>query len=144
MCGILQESHTGLLEVCCSVTMTKMKAPILVVEDNADMRALMKMFLSSEGFVVETATDGATALATLRQGLKPGLIFLDMIMKGIDGQTFLKTFETELPELFNGTPIIATSGLDENKSLKISHYLKKPVELQVIKQVVDRYYLKNP
>lgn len=121
-----------------------MKAPILVIDDNSDMRALMKMFLSSEGYVVETATDGASALATLRAGLKPGLIFLDMIMKGVDGQTFLSKFESELPELFNGTPIVATSGLEAKQNLRISHYLRKPVELSVLKQTVDRFYLKSP
>lgn len=121
-----------------------MKSPILVVDDNADMRSLMKLFLSGEGYVVETASDGATALATLRQGLRPGLIFLDMIMNGVDGRTFLATFETELPDLFKGTPIVATSGLDASKDLKISHYLKKPVDLTTLKQTVDLYYLPKP
>jgi CheY-like chemotaxis protein len=121
-----------------------MNAPILVVDDNADMRSLMKLFLTSEGYAVETASDGASALASLRQGLRPGLIFLDMIMKGVDGRTFLSNFEAELPELFSGTPIVATSGLETQKDLKISHYLKKPVDLSTLKRTVDLYYLPKP
>ncbi|MES2965629.1 MAG: response regulator [Bdellovibrionota bacterium] len=121
-----------------------MKAPILVVDDNADMRSLMKIFLSGDGYVVETATDGAAAMKSLHAGLRPGLIFLDMIMKGVDGKTFLSTFEAELPEIFKATPIVATSGLEVIKDLKISHYLRKPVDLATLKQAVDRYYRQIP
>ncbi|MEK7356419.1 MAG: response regulator [Bdellovibrionota bacterium] len=118
-----------------------MKAPILVVDDNADMRSLMKMFLRSEGYEVVTANDGASAMSWLKGGLRPGLIFLDMVMRGIDGTTFLSSFETEMPEVFASTPIVATSGLEASRGLKISQYLRKPVELSVFKQTIERHYV---
>jgi len=63
-------------------------ARILVVDDNADMRAYITGLLSRY-WQVETATDGEAALALIKKNV-PSLIVSDVMMPGMDGFTFLR------------------------------------------------------
>jgi len=64
------------------------RARILVVDDNADMRAYITGLLSRY-WNVETATDGEAALALIKSRV-PNLILSDVMMPGMDGFTFLR------------------------------------------------------
>lgn len=72
----------------------KLEAPqlarpkILVVEDEPDIRTFLHLFLSRNGFDVETAETGLAALASFATRI-PDLILLDMAMPDLDGMTFL-------------------------------------------------------
>ena len=63
-------------------------APILIVEDNADTREVLKRVLAIQGYGVVTARDGLDALAYLGTGRLPAAIILDIAMPGMDGITF--------------------------------------------------------
>jgi DNA-binding NarL/FixJ family response regulator len=64
-------------------------AHILVVDDNADLRDAMAVFLRSEGHAVIEAADGRLALDALSAGRHIGVIILDVMMPVMDGRTFL-------------------------------------------------------
>jgi len=68
--------------------MSRTSAPILLVEDNADVLDVTRVLLESEGYAVATAVNGADALALLRAGLRPSLIVLDLAMPVMDGWEF--------------------------------------------------------
>jgi len=57
---------------------------ILVVDDEANIRELVRLYLEKEGFAVELAADGAAALARVRE-TPPALVVLDLMMPGLDG-----------------------------------------------------------
>lgn len=57
---------------------------ILVVEDEADIRELLRFNLEREGFNVLEAADGLAGLALARQHA-PSLIILDVVLPGLDG-----------------------------------------------------------
>lgn len=57
---------------------------ILVVDDEAPMRALLRLFLVQNGFAVIEAEDGHAALARACAD-QPDLILLDIMMPGLDG-----------------------------------------------------------
>jgi two-component system response regulator MprA len=57
---------------------------ILVVDDDPEIVALLKRGLAYEGYAVDTASDGAEALARARE-VEPDLVILDVMMPGIDG-----------------------------------------------------------
>ncbi|MEY3602734.1 MAG: hypothetical protein RL169_1978, partial [Armatimonadota bacterium] len=61
---------------------------LLVVEDDADMRALWLRNLTKDGYSVETATNGRDALAKLT-AKRPAAILLDLMMPEMDGFEFL-------------------------------------------------------
>jgi CheY-like chemotaxis protein len=77
---------------------------IMVVDDNADHRELMRELLQPLGFTVLTADDGPACL-TLIEGISPDLYFIDISMPGMDGWELVGL----LRELGRGAPIIMLS-----------------------------------
>ena len=57
---------------------------ILVVDDEANIRDLARLYLEKEGFKVEIATNGAEALDMVRY-VAPDLMVLDLMMPEVDG-----------------------------------------------------------
>jgi DNA-binding response OmpR family regulator len=99
---------------------------ILVVDDKANVRTLVREYLTAEGFRVVTAENGQTALYTARQD-KPDLILLDIMMPEMDGFAFIRAFRKE-----SDTPVILlTAKLEESDKvigleLGADDYITKP------------------
>ena len=73
-------------------------ARILIVDDAAFMRMMVKDILLKNGFeVVGEAKDGAEALEKYRE-LKPDLVTLDITMPNVDGLQALKNIKAEFPD----------------------------------------------
>lgn len=106
---------------------------ILVVDDEVDVGELVQSFLETHGYQVMTANSAARAFE-LVQLEKPDLIFLDVVMPGMDGITCLKQIKKLQPEAI----VIIVSGLhDENVAKEAIRYgaydyLTKPFDLQLI------------
>ena len=81
-------------------------AKVLVVDDEPDIRNLVKEILEDEGFVVSVAENGTQA-RTLYESTQPDLILLDIWMPDIDGITLLG--EWKKTGKFN-TPVVMMSG----------------------------------
>ena len=62
---------------------------VLVVDDEAAIRDIVRRYLTAEGFEVAEAADGKDALDRLR-ALEPDLVVLDVLMPGIDGLEVLR------------------------------------------------------
>jgi len=99
---------------------------ILVVDDNASIRTLVRDYLSEQGLRVVTADNGQNALFTARRE-KPDLILLDIMMPEMDGYQFVTAFRKE-----SETPIILlTAKLEETDKvlgleLGADDYITKP------------------
>lgn len=66
---------------------------VLVADDDSRLLRIMRLFLETQGYAVETAADGEEAIALVRR-VVPSLVILDVMMPGIDGLTacrFLKS-----------------------------------------------------
>ena len=75
-------------------------APILVVDDDPKIVALVRAYLERGGYGVATAADGRAALAAIRE-LRPGVVILDVMLPEVDGFTVLRLAraETDAPIL---------------------------------------------
>ena len=69
-----------------------MAARVLLVEDEADIRLVLELFLSAEGFAVQTARNGLEALRWLESGGSAELILLDMKMPVMNGWEFAEAY----------------------------------------------------
>lgn len=78
---------------------------ILIVDDSADMRASLKQLLEMLGYEVETATDGAAAVALQRRQAVAAVI-TDIFMAGTEGIETIALFKRYWPEV----RVIAMSG----------------------------------
>ena len=78
---------------------------ILVVDDDAEMRASLAGILDAAGYEVETARDGEQAIAAQR-ARPAALLITDVFMPTRDGLETIQQFRAEYPRL----PIIAMTG----------------------------------
>jgi CheY-like chemotaxis protein len=119
-------------------------ATVLVIDDDADARDLMRRILSREGFDVITAESGAKGLAAARR-YDPVLITLDVQMPDMDGWAVLHDLKAD-PEL-RAIPVAMLTIMDEQKkafALGASEYLNKPVDRNDLRQLLDRLRVGNP
>ena len=86
------------------------RAPILVVDDDGDIRMALEMLLSYEGYEVWTAKDGAEAVARLdaeeAQGRHAACILSDMKMPGMNGLELLEA----IADRAGAPPVVMISG----------------------------------
>jgi two-component system alkaline phosphatase synthesis response regulator PhoP len=103
---------------------------ILVVDDQANVRRLLREYLEEEGFRVVVAENGRDALYAARRE-KPDLILLDLMMPEMSGYEFMRTFTKE-----QDTPIILlTAKLEESDKvlgleLGADDYITKPFSMR--------------
>ncbi len=67
---------------------------ILIVDDDPGIRELTAAFLSTHGYVVDTASDGTTMRAALQRD-RYALVVLDVMMPGEDGLTIMRTLDRD-------------------------------------------------
>ncbi|PLY12995.1 MAG: transcriptional regulator [Sedimenticola sp.] len=113
---------------------------ILVVDDEPDIRTLVKEILEDEGYRVATAENGAKARQALRER-RPDLVLLDIWMPDIDGISLLKEW-SEMDGL--PCPVIMMSGHGtvetavEATRLGAYDFLEKPLSLAKLLLTVER------
>ena len=126
--------------------MTKTK--ILLVDDDPNIRQLVNLYLEKEGFEVEMADRGDTALQQFKQS-PPNLMLLDVMLPGMDGWQVLR----EARKVSN-IPIIMLTAKDETfdkvlgLELGADDYIAKPFDMKElvarIKAVIRRYQNPEP
>jgi CheY-like chemotaxis protein len=88
-------------------------ATVLLVEDDAAVRLVARDALRSLGYAVEEAADADAALALLRAGLRPEVLFTDVVMPGtMNG----KALADEARRLQPGVAVLLTSGYSQDKT----------------------------
>ena len=116
-----------------------MAKSILVVDDDADTRALLGEFLAGHGFVVHAARDGRHALQLLAHLAAPDLILLDYMMPVMSGIQFLAR-KRRNPRL-RCIPVVLMSAWSREWSgarLDAVEVLSKPVDLDRLIALVER------
>jgi CheY-like chemotaxis protein len=117
---------------------------VLVIDDDATQRDLMRRFLTSEGFSVQTASGGAEGLR-LAHLLLPVAIALDVMMPGMDGWSVLACLKAA-PELCD-IPVIMVTMVDDKKRghmLGAADYTTKPIDRKRLLQILKKYSCPHP
>jgi len=80
---------------------------ILIVDDSATTRAVVRVYLSGNDCIFHEATDGVMGMQMARR-VRPDVIILDLKLPGMDGLTFCRTCRAD-PKL-RDTPILLITG----------------------------------
>ena len=126
---------------------------ILLVEDDPDCAAALKILLEQEGFRVAIARDGGQAQSTFVMR-KPDFVILDLILPGESGFEICERLKHTDP----GVPILVVSAIDLPESRRLASkvgadgYLTKPFELdelvanirRIADAVWERTHLDHP
>ena len=118
-------------------------AVVLVVDDDPEIRDVVRWLLEDEGWTVETASDGRDALERATRA-RPALIVLDMglpIMSGEEVAMRLNDVYVDPPPII----VVSADGRAGEKAAKIgaASYLHKPFDVDALARMVRRA-LGNP
>ena len=102
---------------------------ILVVDDEADLIELVSYNLKKEGFIVDSASDGETALTKIRKG-KYGLLILDLMLPGIQGMELCRILRNDPKTSVLPIIMLTAKGEEVDKILGLEmgadDYMAKP------------------
>jgi DNA-binding response OmpR family regulator len=114
--------------------------PLLIVEDDQDIRESLVEFLQDNGYRVDAARDGREALDHLRHAQeRPGLIVLDLMMPVMDGQQF-RAEQLRNPELAQIPVLLISAYRDvEERAAGLGRlpFLRKPFDLKQLLEEVE-------
>ncbi|NTX35853.1 response regulator [Myxococcus sp. CA033] len=114
---------------------------VMVVEDEDEVRLGISEILEGRDYKVVPASNGQVALELLRQGLRPGLILLDIRMPVMDGETFYNACRAD-PAL-SSIPLLILSA-DAATAVKLtrggaSGFLAKPVQPETLLRAIETF-----
>jgi CheY-like chemotaxis protein len=110
---------------------------VLIVEDEEDLREMMREALELNGYSVVTAHEGNDALEKLARIGHPCLILLDLLMPGMNGWDFFAKVR-EQPQL-SSVPIIVHSSAPTRAPQGATRVLQKPLVLDRLLSTVQEY-----
>ena len=113
--------------------------PVLIVEDDEDLREMMAQLLTLEGYDAASVANGREALDYLQHSSTPNVILLDLMMPVMDGWEFRRQLEAD-PALAP-VPVIVLSALDQVRAMNIhaAAFLKKPLDFDRLLALVRGY-----
>ena len=112
---------------------------VLVIDDDADTRQVLKRFLNRKGFSVECASNGEEGLRLAKE-LHPMAIILDVMMPGMDGWAVLSTLKSK-PDL-SDIPVVMLTIVDDKNlgyTLGASDYMIKPVDRERLTEILAKF-----
>ena len=121
--------------------------PILIVEDDVDIREALQGLLEMNGFQVLMASNGRQALEFLQGSPRPVLILLDMAMPVMDGHRVL-TFRKETDGYQEVPVVIISAGMSAMTprdralyaaSYNVAAFLRKPTDPHQLLDIVERH-----
>lgn len=130
--------------------MASLRGPVLIVEDDPDIRESLQHFLESHGYPVRAASHGKEALEHLARLPRPAIIVLDMSLPVMDGHRLLTARKAD--EALRAVPVVilsaAMAGMSpRDRALYATNYgvaafLGKPAEPRRVVEALERHALK--
>lgn len=116
------------------------RRPILLVDDDAELVAMMARYLKHHGWRVETATDPRSVLDMVRAEL-PCLLVVDLMMPHMDGEELVLAIRGVLSDACPPVCLVsaAYSRKDVARKLELDATLDKPFELEDLRDVAVRF-----
>ena len=114
---------------------------VLLVEDETDLRKMMKILLELHGYDVIEAGDGYEAVEKAVE-LEPDLILMDIAMPVMDGIDSTRTIRRHAE--LNGVPIVAVTAYGDFYSQRAKKagcidVIQKPIDFGQLKPMIERY-----
>ncbi len=114
---------------------------ILVVDDDAEILSMLSLRLTSRGYAVTTASDGATALReAVRQ--PPDVVLLDVMMPGISGWEVAKQLRAEPRTAGAKIILVSAIGATVNEATAsisgADAHVDKPFEFTALERTIER------
>ncbi len=121
---------------------------VLIVDDDDSIRDLLEFIVKKEGFKVEKASDGKTAIEKAKT-INPDLILLDLMLPGYGGFEILRelqAYET------SSIPIIIITGRYADRTTielikqepNVKEFIEKPIKVNVLSALIHKILKTKP
>lgn len=118
-----------------------MGGPVLVVDDDPDLREALRLILEAYGLTARVASDPRQALTWLSEEALPAVVLLDMRMPGMSGEEFLRALRSDAAR--GRVPVVVLSGdataRASAEAAGADEFLAKPVEVQELLATLMRW-----
>ena len=112
---------------------------VLIVDDDSAVRTAMKELFETEGYTVVLAANGRAALNRLKEGLRPNVVLLDLMMPVMDGWDF-RTQQMQDPALKDIPVFILTAAGFSNETIRAQFgqipFVPKPPPHELLLELV--------
>lgn len=123
-------------------------ARVLITEDDASLRAVMRINLQLDGHLVAEASNGREAMNIVCAEDPPDIVLLDLTMPGVDGYTFLQELNALDPRPASLVIVVTadrTPGLASDlMKLGAAGFVLKPVRRDDLKRIMKAALAKRP
>jgi CheY-like chemotaxis protein len=120
-------------------TLATHRCSVLVVDDDADVRELLRFALETEGYQVACVANGREALNHIRSHAETCLILLDLLLPVMDGNLFRKAQLRDRSLAW--IPVVLMSGAPDPeraaRELGARRLVRKPLDLDEVKQALS-------
>jgi len=112
---------------------------VLLVDDEEETRDPLRRLLELKGYVVETAANGAEALAAVQRADPPCIVLLDLLMPWMSGWEFC--VEMRKHDRLADLPVVVISGMSDRYGdfPGVVAHLRKPIDIQKLYEVIEAY-----
>ncbi len=116
-----------------------MKKRVLVVDDEADIQAVIQVLLGTSDYEVDSAENGQVALDKLESGAKPDIILLDLMMPNMSGYTFLnelhhRGLHTSFSIIVMSADVFTKQQIDR---MGIKGFISKPFDISELQSMIE-------
>ncbi|MFY0571971.1 response regulator [Archangium lansingense] len=131
--------------------MASLRGPVLIVEDDPDIRESLQHFLEAHGYPVHVASHGREALEHLGRRPQPSMVVLDMTLPVLDGHRVLTARKGDaslraIPVVILSAAMAGMGARDRAlyaSSYGVAAFLGKPADPQQVLEAVERHALKG-
>ncbi len=115
------------------------RKPVLLVEDDPEIRKLLRTLLEKHGYMVLEAPHGQAALALLEHSSLPGVILLDLYLPVMDGWEFRRAQRRD--RRLAALPVVVISAASDSliEPIDAEQVMKKPLDTRRLLEVVADY-----
>ncbi len=122
------------------------KKKIMIIDDDPDIRSTIEQILESQGHKTISVCDGFKFFNKLRQGEKPNLILLDIMMPAMSGWEIQRRLQAN-PN-WKQIPIIFVTGRNTETAKEMCKkygidYIEKPFDINRLKKKVGKALMKK-
>jgi len=121
------------------------KEPLLLVEDNEELKKFTTLSIQKLGYQIKNASNGIEALKILQEGYRPLLILTDVVMPKMDGCELGNVLRQKYPEI----KILFMSGYTDNNIVNNGqidrdiHFLQKPYTIKQLSNIIREILEEN-
>ncbi|RLB50176.1 MAG: response regulator [Deltaproteobacteria bacterium] len=110
--------------------------PILVVDDDPDLCAMLRKALEHDGHVIVTAANGMEAIREYELN-RPRMLFVDLMMPSLDGEEFLRVLGDPRPPVVLVTA--STRREEVAERFGVEGAVEKPFDIKTIRALARKY-----